>query len=125
MSYIISLPDKATWNIDDIILAEELNDHWPGINVRRISDPQDVRTIIWGMDMAAGYLDGARLREVDMICLYSDIDNCAEFAVWFRTLIPKKYPLLFHDHGHVVDVDLQHTTTIEDIQNAFLDLWQE
>ena len=69
--------------------------------------------------MPGGVLEGMFNRNYSGISVDGDFDDCAAFALWFRSLVPPQQPLLFYDQGFNVDVPLTAETTIQDLRAAF------
>ena len=53
------------------------------------------------------------------VSMEGDFEDCAAFALWFRSLAPSSVPLLFFDQCFNVDIPLTNQTTVADIVAAF------
>ena len=69
--------------------------------------------------MRDGVLEGKFNQNSSDISVDGDFDDCAVFALWFRSLVPATQPLLFYDDCFSVDVPLTAETTVADLVAAF------
>jgi len=120
VSYFITPPAATTWKLEPAALAEQLRRAWPAVHVQVVENPERRHAIEWDMAMDRGPLQGSIDREGQAIHLDSDIRNCAQFAVWFRSIIPHEQALIFFDEGYAVDIPLDAATTEATIVSAFV-----
>jgi len=117
MNYLVSPPDKTHWNLDTADFLSRLIEQWPSARVRRNNDLNF--TPSWKMEMPGGTLEGEFNPRCSGIALDGDLEDCATFALWFRSLVPAMQPLLFYDDCFNVDVPLTPETTAADLIAAF------
>jgi hypothetical protein len=48
------------------------------------------------------------------------LEDAAHFAVWYRRLVPVRYPLAFYDESYSKDVTIEAGTSEEQISAPFL-----
>ena len=68
--------------------------------------------------MPGGALDGKFDQEDSAVCIDGAFEDCAAFALWFRSLVPPEQPLVFYDEGLNFQVALSPHTTVADIVSA-------
>ena len=117
MNYFVSSPIKTQWKMGSSEFLAKLTEHWPGAKVRRLTDPNFSHG--WEIEMPRGRLDGDFNPRFSAISISGDFEDCAAFALWFRSLIPPSVPLLFFDECFNVDTPLTDQTTVADIVTAF------
>lgn len=118
MSYLASAPIKTSWKMQPSQFAASLIKDWPTAKIRdeRSAFPF---ALDWKIEMPGGLLLGDFSDDPLGISVDGDFDDCATFALWFRSLVPQQQPLLFYDQGFNVDVPLTSETTLEDLRAAF------
>ena len=115
--YLVSPPFKTGWSLDTAEFLSKLIDHWPNARVRRTNDPNF--THAWKIQMQGGTLEGELNPARSGIAIDGEFEDCAAFALWFRSLVPATQPLLFYDDCFNVDVPLTSETTVEELRAAF------
>jgi hypothetical protein len=93
---------------------------WPEAVVTPVDDPSRFHGIEWRIQTGKGEVEGALSRDGRVLILEGDIEDVAQVAIWFRSLVPAPQPLLFYDEGYNVDVALGPETKAEDVVTAFL-----
>ncbi|NER24953.1 MAG: hypothetical protein F6J96_30480 [Symploca sp. SIO1C2] len=73
----------------------------------------------WIIPIENRNLEGALERTGQAVVLDGDVSDCANFSLWLRSLISKKYPLFFYDEGYSADIELHQDTTQEQIVELF------
>lgn len=116
--YFISPPDFTEWHLRPDIFVAALREHWP--KVRIISEtPTEYRSVEFELDLphstAYAHLDP----EGQTVILDAGIEDVAEFAVWFRTLVPDSQPLVLYDEGYNVDVPVTRSSTAKELAEPF------
>jgi len=70
--------------------------------------------------MAHSTMDGSLSSEGSTIICNGALRDCAEFALWYRSMLPPEAkPLLLFDEGYNRSIELREGTTLEDILHAF------
>lgn len=117
MEYLITPTSASDWKINQIDFIESLKYQWLNIELNLISNSQDFYSLEWTIKSPnkKDRLDGALHRDGQGISLDGNLEICATFAIWFRSLIPFQQPLVFYDQGYNFDVILQINTKKSDI----------
>src|SRR4029079_14977886 len=88
MSYLMShREDQKRSLIDAQTLIAALGRQWPAANVSTFSPAERVYVVEWRMTLSHGLLLGGFSRNGQAISLDGALEDCAEVALWFRTLI--------------------------------------
>lgn len=90
---------------------------WSGIKIRFVTNLNDYYSLEWTLQVptTGQRLDGALHRDGQGISLDGYIQDCAIFAVWFRSLVPQTQKLVFYDQAYNFHVELQAQTTDAEI----------
>ncbi|HEY6970757.1 MAG TPA: hypothetical protein VJA94_16220 [Candidatus Angelobacter sp.] len=118
MSYLVSSPIKTNWHMTPTEFISKLLERWPKAQAR-------ARTFAspfshdWKIHMPAGVLEGKFNQNYSGISIEGELEDCAAFALWFRSVVPGAQPLLFYDDCFSVDVPLTAETTVADLVAAF------
>ena len=118
MSYLASAPFKTGWKMEPAQFAAYLSQRWPSAEIHD-GDSASLFPLDWKIDMPGGLLMGNFSDDPLGISVDGDFDDCAAFALWFRSLVPATQPLLFYDEGFNEDVPLTFETTVEELRAAF------
>jgi hypothetical protein len=112
MDYLVL--SRSEWRLSPEELARPLRSRWPGVTLQDVSGP-DSESLRFKLEMAHSELWGSLFRQGQGVFLEGDLDDVAEFALWFRTLAPSTAPLLFCDEAMNGSLALEPHTTREDI----------
>jgi hypothetical protein len=119
VKFIISSLDENEYRVDSKSFIEQLRAQWPKAEVREIKDAVDPYLFEWILPIGHR-IDGALHRSLTTISLEGSLEDCAIFAVWYRTFVPPTYGLLFFDQGYHGHVNLHNETTEQQIIDAFM-----
>lgn len=124
MEYLITPPESTEWRINPKALIEDLEKYWSQIKLKTVTNPDDYYCLEWIITVpeTGQRLDGALHRDLQGISLDGYIQDCATFAVWFRSLVSASQQLVFYDQGLNSHVYLQENSTESDIIQPFLAL---
>jgi hypothetical protein len=110
---------REGWGISEQQLAQLLRAHWPSVRIEKITKPTDSHSIEFQLPMKESTLQGALNREGSTIIYFGAMRDCAEFALWYQSVVPPEgHPLLLFDEGYNRSIELQARTTVEDILEA-------
>lgn len=118
MSYFISPPDERSFAFDIDEFCDRLSD-WEGINIRQSDKPGDLNAVEWDLELRVGDVYGALDSTGQIVHLDGFLGDCALFALWLRTIVPKQVELLFYDEAYSADVALLSITREADLVRAF------
>ena len=116
MTYFICRPSGSKWHITPANFIAKLLARWPEARVReRGSDPISHD---WKMQMPGGEFEGRFHREQSGVAMNGAFEDCVNFVLWFRSLVPPTEPLFFFDDGMNVEFPVTVDTTAEEIKDA-------
>ena len=124
MEYLITPPELTNWKINQTEFIEYLTQTWSDIDIHHISNEEDyyVIEVVIKLSNTNQKLEIALHRDLQGISLDGLIENCAKFAIWFRSLVPLNQALIFYDQGYNYQIELSNNTTEEDILQTFVTL---
>jgi hypothetical protein len=89
--------------------------------VEEVHNPADIHALEFSIAMAHSRVFGSLHRAGDSVVFVGNIQDCAEFALWCRSIIPRDEPATFCDESMSGSLDLDISTTLDDILEAFPD----
>lgn len=121
MEYLITPPEDTDWKINLSDFAKNLLNQWPDVEIRQVTDSDDFYVLEWSIKVSGlgQRLDGALHRDGQGISLDGYLEDCARFALWFRSLVLSRQKLIFYDQGYNYNLALQQETTESEIMAAF------
>ena len=124
MEYLITPPESTNWKINQNEFIEYLTQTWSDIDIYPVSNEEDYYLIEVAIKLphTDQKLEIALHRDLQGISLDGSIENCAKFAIWFRSLVPLNQALIFYDQGYNCQIKLSNNTTEEDILQTFVTL---
>ncbi len=124
MEYLITPPESTDWRIDVEVFKENLVKKWSNLSLNPIVNAEDYYCLEWVImpPQCQQRLDGALHRDRQGISLDGSLEDCAEFAIWFRHLVPSAQSLILYDQGYNFQVNLGNTITTIAIIEAFSNL---
>lgn len=119
MSHLISPPEVSDWSMLQSQFESALTSKWPKAKGRERRGPHFSREWIWEIDAEEIVV------ALDDEGIYVDVDadsvGLAEFAIWFRSIVPASQPLIMYDEGYNTHMDLAQYTTLADVLQVFGD----
>ncbi len=107
---------REGWGISEQQLTRLLQAHWPSVRIEKITKPTDSHCIEFQLPMKESTLMGALNREGSTIIYFGAMRDCAEFALWYQSVVPPEaLPLQLFDEGYNRNIELQTKTTVADI----------
>lgn len=119
MDYIASIGEKTNWKKDPKEIVADLSKNWPSADIRFIGDASKNFSYEWGVQISGQSLDGMLHKDGTALTLDGEIQDCALFAIWFRTEVPKEIKMLFYNQSYTIKIPLEEKTTVSDIVEAF------
>jgi hypothetical protein len=108
---------------DDLVsapgFARLLCAQWPQATVEHVSDPLSNYALEFSVPMAHSHVDGSLNRAGSAIAFIGDLRDCAEFALWCRSIIPAHEPLTLCDESMSGSLLLESATTVTHIFDSF------
>jgi hypothetical protein len=96
-----------------------LHSRWPQAQVEEVLNPADIHALEFRIAMAHSQVYGSLNRAGDSVVFVGDIRDCAEFALWCRSIIPPDEPATFCDESMSGSLDLDASNTVADVLKAF------
>src|SRR5690349_12709564 len=115
MKVLISPAADTSWKLDPQQLLTALLTRYPLVQVIDVSETSEAHCLEWTWLASNGPVDGSLDGARNTVALDGDIDDCAEFAVWFRGLVPETQELVFYDESYSANAMLGSTTTAKEL----------
>src|SRR5215471_10170813 len=112
MNYFVSAPTETDWRMTPGEFLGHLTARWPHATVRQLPYPF---SYAWEIPMQDRPLGGDFYGDYSGVAFEGAFEDCAGFAVWFRSLVPAQQPLMFYDECVSFKMDLKPETTVVDI----------
>ena len=120
MSYFISPRQQTDLRVGPTELAKAIQTRWHGAEVRFPTNPASNHALEWVVAIADHRSEGSLDKTGQVVHLVGDLEDCAHFATWYRTLVPARYGLAFYDEGYSADVELADGTNEVQPREPFL-----
>jgi hypothetical protein len=98
---------------------QRLRLRWPQAQAEEVADPTSVHALEFDIPMPHSRLQGSLHRRGNGVVFVGDLRDCAEFALWCRSIIPSGEVPTFCDESMSGTVELDATTTLANILQAF------
>ena len=96
-----------------------LKSRWSLATVEEVHNPANSHALEFRVPMMHSQVEGSLNREGCSIVFIGDLRDCADFALWCRTLLPPNEPATFCDESMSGSLELSTTTTVADIFSTF------
>lgn len=96
-----------------------LKSRWPLATVEEVHNLANSHALEFRVPMMHSQVEGSLNREGCSIVFIGDLRDCADFALWCRTLLPPNEPATFCDESMSGSLELDTTTTVGDIFRTF------
>jgi hypothetical protein len=117
MNYFVITERQAV--ITASTFARSMRSRWPLAIVEEVRNPASSHVLEFRVPMMHGEITGSLNREGCSIAFVGDFQDCADFALWCRALLPPGEPTTFCDESMSGSLDLTASTTLADIFHAF------
>ncbi|MFY0573680.1 hypothetical protein ACN28S_04280 [Cystobacter fuscus] len=81
---------RAGWRTSVHQFIDSLKSRWPLLKIKPASSPEGFRSIDFQLEMANSTIDGSLSGEGSTIIYNGALRDCAEFALWYGSMIPPK-----------------------------------
>ncbi|MCP2728332.1 hypothetical protein [Limnofasciculus baicalensis] len=124
MEYLITPPEPTNWQINESDFSQQIQKKWSNIQISPTTNPDSYYAIECTIKVPGigERLDVALHRDGQGISLDGYLEDCARFAIWFRSLVPPTQQLVFYDREYNSHIELRAETTESDIIQPFLAL---
>jgi hypothetical protein len=109
---------KGGWALTAEAMSRFLAERWPGVRLTQVENPRSSHGLEFELPMTDSLLRGSLHRKGNAIIFFGDMPECAEFVLWFRSVVPASVPLFLCDENVSDGVDLTDTSTKEDVLRA-------
>jgi hypothetical protein len=117
MNYFVITERQAV--ITASSFAQSLRSRWPMAIIEEVRNPESSHVLEFSVPMMHGDVTGSLNRERCSIAFIGDIQDCADFALWCRSILPPGESATFCDESMSGCLELAASTTLEDIFHAF------
>ena len=117
MNYFIITETDGT--LQSTSFARQVTSRWPLATLEDIRDPASSHVLEFRIPMAHSRVDGSLNRAGSALVFVGDFRDCAELALWCRSLVPLDETLTLCDEGMSGTLELTQETTAADIYAAF------
>ena len=117
MNYFVSPPTESNWRILPSDFIADLLARWPDADVR-IQARSAYFSHEWKIRMPGGILKGEFYKDGRAVTFMGNFQDCVDFVLWFRSLVPPQQPLFFYDDGLHFKVGIRSDTTPADILSS-------
>lgn len=121
MQYLITPSQSTNWQINPPEFIKILSKQWSKIKIEKASNPEDYYALAWSIKppQMGVRLDGALHQDGQGISLDGHLEDCAKFAIWFRSQVPTIQELVFYDQGYNHSIELKNDTKDIEIIEVF------
>jgi len=121
MQYLITPPKETDWQINQSYFVNNILKEWPDAEIQVVTNPDRFYQLEWFTKVSGEglRLDGALHRDGQGVSLEGYLEDCAKFAIWFRSFVPKSQKLIFYDQGYNYYIELEEGITEAEILAAF------
>jgi hypothetical protein len=116
MNYFVITERQAV--ITASAFTQSMRSRWPMALVEEVRNPVSSHVLEFSVPMRHGEVSGSLNREGCSIAFIGDLQDCADFALWCRALLPPAEPATFCDESMSGCLDLKASTTLADIFHA-------
>lgn len=101
------------------MLMKRLKEKWPNVEVRHVGDSrQENYAYEWRIRKSGKVLEGQFDGGESAVSLDGDVKDALEFALWFRSIVPREQDLLLYDEGFTMRIALKPEATERDLTAA-------
>jgi hypothetical protein len=101
------------------LFLELLRSRWPQAQVKEVLNPLSAHALEFDIPMPHSRLHGSLHRGGGAVVFVGDIRDCAEFALWCRSIIPSEESATFCDESMSATLELDATTPLTKILQGF------
>ncbi|HYO54191.1 hypothetical protein [Archangium sp.] len=109
---------RGNWALPAADMGRLLVERWPGAHVEEVENPQSVHCLEFEIPLSRTRLRGSLHRKGHAVIFFGDMPECAEFVLWFRSVVPGAVPLFLCDENVSEGIDLTAASTPEDVLRA-------
>jgi hypothetical protein len=118
MSYIIFIDNQKKWALEIDPFKDFLIANYKGVNFIEITDKSRPYSYEWNIQNPK--LEGFLHRDKDSIHIDGSLEDCVDFVISIRKMIPEKEQVLFFDSSYNYNATINLKTTKEDLESIFV-----
>ncbi|HYO70688.1 MAG TPA: hypothetical protein VEU33_31875 [Archangium sp.] len=116
MDYLVIV--RTSWVFPADEFKSQLLQRWPTVRLEEVRSPEDNDVLAFEVPKARRGLHGSLTRDGKAVIFSGELEDCAEFAQWCRSLIPVDQEVLFGDEAMNTSLILEPDTTPAEIFQA-------
>lgn len=117
--YFVSPIERPDWHLKPAEFAAALKHSWP--EARIVSEASDqYHSIKFELPLRYSCVDGSLDSAGDTLALDADVRDVATVAVWFRSIVPEKVPLILWDAGYAKNIPVTPSTDAGTLAATFM-----
>ena len=109
---------RGNWTLTAAAMARFLAERWPEVQIEEVRNPRSIHSLEFEMPIAGARLRGTLHRKGNSVVFFGDMPECAEFVLWFRSVVPADVPLFVCDENVSEGINLTESSTSEDVLRA-------
>jgi hypothetical protein len=117
MNYFIITETDGT--LQHASFTHQVSSRWPLTTLEEVRDPASSHALEFRIPMAHSRVDGSLNRAGSALVFVGDFRDCAELALWCRSIVTPNERLTLCDEGMSGTLELTLETTAADIYAAF------
>jgi hypothetical protein len=98
---------------------ELLRSTWPQAQVEHVRKPDELHALEFSLPMPHSRVYGSLHRSGNAVVFIGDLRDCAAFALWCRSILPEGEAATFCDESMSATLELEVTTTLDTVLQAF------
>lgn len=116
MDYLVIIETEWAFSVNDF--KSQLLERWPMARTRDVQSTRHPAVLDFEMPMRQSVIYGALYQKGNAVSFSGELEDCADFAHWCRSLIPTGESVLFCDEAMNTSLPLKLDTTPADIVHA-------
>lgn len=116
MDYLVIVKTEWVFSADEF--KSRLLQRWPSVRIEEVRNPSSNDVLEFEVPKTRRGLYGSLVRDGNAVIFSGELEDCAEFAQWCRSLIPADQEVLFGDEAMNTNLILEPGTTSEEIFQA-------
>ena len=107
---------RGGWGVPLRKLVQQMRERWPSARLTENEEPESRWSFEFHLPMSHSEVSGKIERKVNALVFTGDLRDCAEFALWCRSVVPTEQLLLTCDQG---DLYLKADTSADELARTF------
>jgi hypothetical protein len=116
VDYLVIIETEWTFSVHDF--KSQLLERWPMVRTRDVQSTKHTAVLDFEVPMMQSVIYGELYQKGNAVSFSGELQDCADFAHWCRSLIPAGESVLFCDEAMNTNLSLKMDTTPADIFQA-------